>query len=384
MNAQASVKLPSGQAATVLWQFCAVCLLLTVSACARPTATSQPVTPPVVVGDPTATANTVAAPESIAGLSLPDGYTATVVVEGLLGPTQMILGPDLRLWVAQLVGNENAGTGQVIAVDLATGEQTLLLDQLLKPVGIAVVDNALWIAAKNSLLRVPLSRTGTLGGIEPVVTDLPFNGRSIGTLTVTPDEHLLYETSGARQGNAAAPGSGSLWDLDPADPTNPRLLASGLKGAYAHTFDQAGRLWTTEIGDDPVNGAAPPDELNLVVEGADFGWPQCFGNQEAATNYAGTTEICAAKRAPVATFPPQSTPTSVVASPWEADTLLVALWLQGVIVRVPIAVEGDNATGTAEPWISGLRNPQHLLVLADGTLLISDFSAGKIYRIFAP
>ena len=314
------------------------------------------------------------------GLTLPAGYRATVVVAGLLGPTQMILGPDGRLWVAQLAGNENDGQGQVIAIDLTSGEQTVLLDNLMKPVGVAVLDNALWIAARNNLLRAPLEGQGAVGAPEIILADLPFNGRSIGTLTVTPAGHLLYETSGARQGNAAAPGSAILWALDPADPIQPRPLATGLKGAYAHAFDRANRLWTVEIGDDLVNGAAPPDELNLVIEGADFGWPQCFGAQEPAQNYGGTAEICQAKRASVAVFPPRSTPTSVVASPWEEDVLLVALWVQGMVMRVPITLQGDNATGTPEPFITGLQNPQHLLVLEDGALLVSDFS-GTIYRV---
>lgn len=56
--------------------------------------------------------------------NLPDGYRAEVVVTGLRGPTQMSFGPDGRLYIAQLAGGENAGTGQVVAVDAETGEAT--------------------------------------------------------------------------------------------------------------------------------------------------------------------------------------------------------------------------------------------------------------------
>lgn len=314
------------------------------------------------------------------GLTLPVSYTVTIVAKGLAGPTQMIEGPDGRLWVAQLNGGENAGNGQVIALDLATGEQEVLLDGLLKPTGLAVLDGDLWIATQRTLSRAALDATGQPGAPATVLDELPFNGRSIGTLTPTPDGRLLFETSGARSGNEAATDSGALWQLDPADPTNPQVVATGLKGAYAHTFDQAGRLWTTEIGDDPVNGAAPPDELNLVVARADFGWPQCYGMQEPATNYGGTAERCQATRPPVVLFAQRATPTSVVPSPWAADTLLVALWLQQSVVQVTVTAEGDNATGVVEPFITGLTNPQHLLVQADGTLLVSDF-AGVIYAV---
>jgi glucose/arabinose dehydrogenase len=324
---------------------------------------------------------------SALGLVLPDGYEAEVIARGLQGPTQMIIGPDGRLWVAQLAGEENAGQGQLVAISLDTGAQQVLLDGLFKPTGIAVLSGALWIASGHDLLRAALSETGEVGNVETVLQDLPFNGRSNGTLTITPTGNLLFETSGQRIGQQILEGSARLWELDPADPTHPRSIATGLKNAYAHTFDRAGQLWTTDVSDDPVNGEAPPDELNLVIEGADYGWPQCFGQQEPALNYGGSQESCRVTRAPVALFPPHSTPTSVAVSPWEQDTLLVALWgpPEQAVVRVPFTRVDDNAVGQVKPFITGMQNPQHLLTLPDGSLLASDFSAGIIYRItYAP
>lgn len=348
---------------------CCVFAFCTVIACVPPPAA------------PTLPVSTV----QVEGLTVSPGYQVAIFAEGFTGPTQMIIGPDERLWMAQINGDENAGNGQIVALDLQTSEHTVLLEGLLKPTGIALLDGYVWIATRRELNRAKIETDGTIGAVEPILTELPFNGRSNGTLTVTPEGRLLFETSGARQGNAAAPGSATLWQLDPADPINSQAIATGLKGAYAHTVDAAGRLWTTEIGDDLVNGVAPPDELNLVMPGADFGWPSCFGMQEAATNYGGTAESCQATRAPVALFAPRSTPTSVVASPWAADTLLVALWLQATVASVTITPDAenarDNASGVVEPLLTGLRNPQHLLVLADGRVLVSEFATGTIYQI---
>lgn len=354
---------------TKFWACGWLVVLLLLTGCMAGLATPAPI-------EPTGTAGFV----EQSGLTLPAEYTVTPVVDGLVGPTQMIIGPDGRLWVAQLNGQENAGTGQVLAIDLATGERELLLADLLKPTGIAVLDGTLWLATRREIQQAPLGAENRPGTLEVVLSVLPFNGRSIGTLTPTPDGLLLFETSGSRSGNEAAAGSATLWQLDPAAPTEPQALATGLKGAYAHAFDEEGRLWTTEIGDDPVNGEAPPDELNLVVPGTDFGWPQCYGMQEPATNYGGTTELCQATRAPVTLFAQRSTPTSVVASPWMSDTLIVALWLQQSVVQVNVTMDGDNATGIVEPFITGLQNPQHLLVWPDGSLLVSDF-AGTVYQV---
>ena len=339
------------------------------------------------VGEETAVSPTLSAnvPTPATPLILPVGFTATPLVTDLSRPTQFIAGPDGRLWIAQLFAGESDEQGQVIAVDLNSGEKSILLSDLNKPTGIAVLDNALWIAEESQLLRAELDDDLLPQAPDIVLTEMPNNGRSNGTLTVTPDGLLIYETSGRRLGNRASEGSGILWALDPAQPDNPMVLATGLKNAYAHVFDENGRLWTTEIGDGSVTGAdfqgQPPEELNLVAAGADFGWPVCFGNQEPALNREGTAAQCSQTRAPVALFPPQSTPTSVVVSPWDEDVLLVALWLSGEVTAVTITPQGDNATGTVETLISGFDNPQHMLVLDDDVLLVSDYRSGVIYRV---
>jgi hypothetical protein len=85
----------------------------------------------------------------------------------------------------------------------------------------------------------------------------------------------------------------------------------------------------------------------------------------------------------VALFPPHSTPTSIVLSPWEENTLLVALWgpTETTVVRVSFTLAGDNAIGQVEPFLTGMQNPQHLLLLPEGRLLASDFRTGLIYQI---
>jgi len=332
---------------------------------------------------PTITQTAVSPPTT--PLILPEGFTAVPLITNLSRPTQFIEEPDGRFWIAQLFAGEGEAQGQVIAVDLNTGEQTVLLTDLNKPTGIAVLDNALWIAEESQLLRAALDDNLLPQQPDVVLSEMPNNGRSNGTLTVSPEGLLIYETSGRRQGNRASNGSGTLWMLDPAQLDAPMVLATGLKNAYAHVFDENGRLWTTEIGDGSVTGAnfegQPPEELNLVITEADFGWPQCFGNQEPALNRSGTLDLCSQTRTPVALFAPQSTPTSVAVSPWDKDVLLVALWLGGEVTAVTITPQGDNAIGTTETFISGFGNPQHLLPLPDGTLLVSDYRDGVIYKI---
>ncbi len=327
--------------------------------------------------------NPTAQPTAL-NLELEKGYHAEKVFQGLYQPTQMILAPDGALWIAQLNGDENAGKGQVVRVGLQDKTMRVLLENLDKPTGIAILNNALWIQQKRSLLRAALNEEGTVSTPEIILNDLPFNTRSEGTLTVSPRGTLIFETSGNRVGNDAEKDSAMLWELDPSDPKNPTPIATGLKNAYAHTFDEQGNLWATEIADDFVNGYAPPDELNWIVRNENYGWPRCFGYRLYATNYGGTEAECSNTFGAGLIFPPHSTPTSIVLSPFDRDKLLVALWgpTTPSVVRVPLNRNGNFASPiTIAPLLTGLAHPQHLLVLADKSLLVSDFETGTLYRI---
>lgn len=304
--------------------------------------------------------------------SVPAGYVLEPVIQGLRSPTQFTFAPDGRLYVAQLAGAENGGRGQVVRVDLATGDQEVLLSNLYKPTGLAVTDTDLWVMAGNRLLRVPLEGEG-VGASEAVLRDLPNNGRSEGTLTLTPDGAILYETSGALSVRGAEPNSGVLWRLELDDPRNPVPLAKGLKGAYAHAFAEDGTLYTTEIGDDWMNGSPPPDELNIVEAGADYGWPKCYGRRLPARNTGGTPEFCQTTHAPLALFAPDATPTGVTVSPFGGE-VLVALWLENRVISV------DPNSGEVTPLVTDMPLPQHLVTQGDSVYL-SSFAEGVIYRL---
>lgn len=327
------------------------------------------------------------APSETAGLGTAPGTTVETVHEGLVGPTQFVVLDDDTFMVATINGGENDQLGQVVRVDSSTGDVDIIRDTLDKPTGLVVVDDELWVMERNRLSRGPLDGDG-----EPVVVvdDLPNNGRSEGTLTVTPDGHILFDTSGSKQGSTVVDGSGRLFTVDPDEtPGTPTELASGFKHAYAHTFDQAGKLWATEMSDGSFDGAAAEDELVAVVAGADHGWPRCVGDNRPVAEFGGTAERCATTPPSAALFAPGATPTSVVVSPFTApgdvDVLLVALWNEGRIVSVdPYGDQAGGDTATSPVGfgdvVTGLAGPQHL-VATDDAVYVTEFGTGRILRL---
>jgi glucose/arabinose dehydrogenase len=317
-----------------------------------------------------------------AQLLLPRSFDVELLAGGLNGPTALARGPDNALYIAQLGGGENAGEGQIIVLD-AAGQGRMVLDNLLKPTGLAWGGDELWIAAGRDVLRSRFGADGTFAAPETIVRDLPFNGRSEGHITALNDGRMLYIASGAI-GND---GSGKLWTIAGDQP--PQELARGLKNAYAHTVDRQGRLWATEIGDDTMDGVAPPEEINLITPGSDGGWPRCYADRIPANNRGGTATFCDQTEPPVVTFPPHSTPTGLAV--WDhpalpvayRDALFVALWngAPPQIAVVAIEENGDRITGQAEPFITGLLRPIDVLADQRGGLLVLDHQRGSLYRV---
>lgn len=320
------------------------------------------------------------------GLRLPAGFRVEVYARGLRSPTALAWGPDGRLYLTQLSGRENGGDGQIVALAGAGATPSVLLDGLFKPTGLAWRERDLFVTAGRDVLRTRLDDQGRLSPPETLVRDLPYNTRSEGQIALLPDSRLLFESSGELRDRE----SGRLLTLTPGAP--PETLATGLKNAYASTIDpRSGRLFVTEIGDDPVNGAAPPDEINLIEPGADYGWPRCYGAQLAARNHSGDPEQCARTRPPIVELPPHSTPTGLVFydgadfPPEYRNALYVALWNGAPprVLRVTLTERDGQLVGQTAPFIDGLARPIALLPDPAGGLLVLDHEAGLIYRVLS-
>lgn len=307
-----------------------------------------------------------------------DDLTLTEIATGFGGPTQIAVAPDGRLLVAELNGAEGEGRGRILAVSGEDGsDREVLVEGLLTPTGVVVENDRLWVMEQRRLTVGPFADPSRRVVVHD---DLPFNGRSEGTLTAFPGGGVIYNTSGSRDAarpEELKPGSGTLWAQRTPD-AEPEAYATGFKHAYAHVVDVDGALWSTEMSDGRLDDAVPPDELVRVRPGDDFGYPRCVGDRVPVAELGADDDTCAGTPRSHALFEPGATPTSVALAPWDDDVLVVALWNRGEIVSVPRAETGRPHR--AEVLVAGVGNPQHLVTDGD-RLLVSDFSGGRILAI---
>ena len=325
------------------------------------------------------------------GLELPEGFRAEYFAQGLNSPTAMAFGPDGLLYLTQTNGRENARLGQVVVVEGRNVVPRALLSGLTKPTGLAWVGNDLYIVAGRDVLRSSLGEDGALSKPAAVVRELPYNGRSEGQIELLPDGRLLFEASGSLGDKE----SGVLLTMRPGD-ARPKVLATGLKNAYGYAVEPgrdaaAPEIYVTEIAEEQVDRQAPPDELNLIRSGEDYGWPRCYGARQVARDRGGSPEDCARTSPAVFDFPPQSTPVGLTYYARDdfpegyRDVLYAAMWngAPPTVERIQVARSGGEAQGMSSPFIEGMARPIDVLPHPDGGLLAADQETGVVYRVFA-
>ena len=304
------------------------------------------------------------------GLEVDSELEVNQIFSGLDSPTHFFQLDEDKFLVSQLAGDENDNKGQILLIDISTGSKEIIYDQLDKPTGVVEINGQVFVMERNSF------SVGDLSGVplKVIEQDMPFNGRSQGTLTVTPQGRVLYNTSGRTEDAVVEVGSGILFEYDPVTEKS-KSVASGFKHAYSHTYDSENNIWVTEIGDGTYDGADPNEELiKISDEGSHAGWPKCINNRVPVSEFGGVSEFCNQTLAPVAMFSSKSTPVSVVVSPWEGGEFIVALWNESKVVSV------NAETSEVEDVYTGIEHPQSLISI-DESLLVLDFDDGQILEL---
>jgi glucose/arabinose dehydrogenase len=132
----------------------------------------------------------------------------------------------------------------------------------------------------DRLVRVSLAG-GRVGRPRTLLSDIPTSVHHHGgRLLFAPDRTLYLATGDAEDPDSAQDRdalTGKILRLTPsgtAAPGNPygnRTWTYGHRNIEGLAFDARGRLWATEFGDQEA------DELNLIVRGRNYGWPEVEG-----------------------------------------------------------------------------------------------------------
>ncbi len=369
------------------------------AACGSGDASARGTTSPDAPGTAPDVAN--AAPEP--RLRVRSGFSATVFAT-VPGARFMIVGPDGAVYVSQPGANQI--TRLVDANNDGVAEShNIAVAGLNLPQGMAFHDGWLYIANTNGVVRVRLDQSGTATAhAEQVNRYSGDGGHSTRTMVFGPD-NKMYVAIGSSCNLCVESDSdrATVMQYD-ENGTNGRVFARGLRNVVGLAFEPVRHeLWATQNERDelpPSHEDLPPDEINILHAGGDYGWPYCYGDRIPNPEYHNAAR-CAATIVPALAIQAHSAPLGItflqsatkLPAEYRGDAL-VALhgsWNRNVptgakVVRVrvqngkPVSYE-DFVTGWQDASGSRWGRPVDVLVLGDGSVLVSDDASGEIIRI---
>ncbi len=351
---------------------------------ATPTPTREPANTPTVAPAPTATpllTPTPAIPDATPSmaLDLPDGFTAYAIAGGFFRPTSIALGPDGAIYVS-----ERHGTVYRLADGDGDGvfdERVFFADGFTEITGLAFAPQGpLYVSSRGRVSTVrDTDGDGVGDATHDVISGLPNGLHQNNGLVFGPDGKL-YITNGSTCDECAQADdrSAAILQANP-DGSELRVYARGLRNTYDVVFDAQGRLWGTDNGSDAP--CATIDELNLIVDGGDYGWP-----------YGAACDEFGSGIPPAADLGLHTASTGIDeygGSHFPAQyqgNLFLTLWgsqvftpeFEPALLHIGIDETADGPQATVEPFGTGFVHPIDVLMDDDGTLLVLDYGSGEV------
>ena len=337
----------------------------------------------------------------LASLKAPPGFEVELFAR-VPNARQMALGTS-NLFVGSM------RAGKVYAVPLAGARKPVVVAEGLEmPVGVAFRDGDLYVSAVDRILRLPGIESRLARPPRPEVVSRAFPGdphHGWKFIAFGPDGRL-YVPVGAPC-NICEPDPDRYAVITRLDLGSGKteVVARGVRNTVGFDWHPVtGELWFTDNGRDWLGDDAPPDELNrLAKPGAHFGYPYCHGVALADPEF-GRGRRCADFVPPVQEL---GAHVAALGMRFYAGKQFPERYRNAIFVaehgswnrsrkngyRVGVVrLEGGRAVAY-EPFVSGWLQggraneerawgrPADVLVMPDGSLLVSDDHAGAIYRV---
>jgi glucose/arabinose dehydrogenase len=368
----------------------------------------------------------------------PAGFTVTEFARDLTSPRWVYVAPNGDIFVAE-ANTERKGIKKKVTSVVSgqnksehTGEspnritifrdtnkdgkpdmRETFLEGLNQPFGMLVLGNSFYVANTDGLLQYPYQAGQTkMTAAGKKILDLPaggYNNHWTRNLLASPDGKKIYVSVGSgsnvgEHGEANEVRRANILQINP-DGTGEKIYASGLRNPVGMDWQPATNTLYTAVNErDELGDELVPDYMTSVKEGGFYGWPYSYYGQNVDPRRKGEHPELVQK-AIVPDVPLGSHTASLGLAFYDADQF-PAKYKNGAFVgqhgswnrstfsgyKVMFVPFNNGKPGTPEDFLTGFvtgkdkdvyGRPVGVTVAPDGSLLVADDAADRIWRVVA-
>lgn len=338
-------------------------------------------------------------------IKLPDGFKISVYAE-VNNARSMALSSSGTLYVGSRDGDKVYAVRDVDG-DFKADKRWVVASGLNSPNGVALKDGDLYIGEISRITRIKdiENKLNNPGTPEVVYDKFPTDEHHGWKYIAFGPDGKLYVPVGAPCNICESePVYAAIHRMN-ADGTGLELFASGVRNTVGFTWHpETKNIWFTDNGRDLLGDELPPCELNTAPKaGMHFGYPYCHGGTIKDPEF-GNKKPCSEFTQPAQNLGPHTAPLGLkfyTGSMFPAEyknQLFIAehgswnrkkeVGYNGYKISL-VKVNGDKGTSYetfASGWLGADKltswgRPVDVLLLPDGSMLVSDDKASVIYRI---
>ncbi|HEX7232355.1 MAG TPA: sorbosone dehydrogenase family protein [Candidatus Binatia bacterium] len=346
----------------------------------------------------------------------PAGFEVTLFADDLDNPRMIYVLPNSDVLVMESVPEQSQSRIVLLRDSAKRGRSDLrqsFLRRLNMAFGMTLIGNRFYVGNTDGIVVLPYTAGETRLQRRPEkILDLPGGGHYT--------RNLLADSAGKKiyvaVGSATNVDEQRIDEKDPrraailqanADGTGMRVFASGMRNPVGMDWEiKTNRLWTVVNERDMLGDELVPDYLTSVRDGAFYGWPYSYFGQNEDPRKKGQRPDLVAKAikpdyalgshvAPLGltfyngkTFPQHYHGGAFIG--------MHGSWNRSNLVGYKVAFvpfENGRPNGALEDFLTGFivnpkgrevyGRPVGVAVWTDGSLLVADDAAGKIWRVSA-
>jgi glucose/arabinose dehydrogenase len=323
-------------------------------------------------------------------IKLPEGLVLDVFARGLGHPRLMQMTAT-----GDIIVSDTGGRVLLVKADRnddGKSDGTIVMARGLDfPHGLVLEGATLYVAEQTRVVKYDFDGA-SLGNPRVILDGIPSGGHSTRTLRRGPDGYF-YLTVGSSCNACVESNPWRAAMLRFLEGGKPEVFATGLRNTVGFDWQPGtGQLYGVDNGRDNLGDDVPDDEVNLIREGGNFGWPYMHGFGVPDPSLYAARPPGFASIAPVFGLGAHVAPLSIHFRRARPEVALIAehgSWNRSVkagyrLVTLDLAASPPRQDvfldGCAVKEVVICR-PVDTLEAGDGSLFVSDDYAGVLYHI---